>query len=140
MTTVTINDEGTRRSVLFAIWEHAAAEIGEDFYDALHLEARASCERAGPSQIPWFHLVSGEMALMQSTAAAAAAVQTAGVGQTVDIDVPEAALAHGLSACSAQIAEDEGFWLKEGDERDRDLATFDAAQALIRDLDREAVA
>jgi len=135
MVDVTITDEGTRRALLFAVWERAASEIGEAFYDALHIEARETLvEQTGPSQIPWFRSVADEVELLRSTFDAAGALQTAALGDEITIDMPAAAMTNGLSGCVASLAENESFWLLPRDERERALDTFDAAQKLLRQV------
>lgn len=139
MTTITIADEGTRRAMMYAVWDHAANNIGETFYDALHFEASSALERTGPVANPWFNDVADEVLLLRSTIDAAERLQTAAVGDTVTVDICR--LQHwrlGLRDCLERIAGDEGldegFWAAAPDERDRALATFDAAQELLRQV------
>jgi hypothetical protein len=139
-TTITLGSEGKRRALLFAVWERAANEIGQCFYDGLHLEARASLGVVGSAANSWFREVPDEMALMTSTMDAARALQTAPLDEAIDLEMPIAALVGGLTQCAEHIAENEKFWLLPDDERQRALDTFDAAQVLIHDFDREAVA
>lgn len=138
--TITIRDEGTRRAIMYAVWDHAANNIGETFYDVLHFEAIAAFESTGPVPVPSFSEVSDEVLLLRSTLDAAERLQTAAVGSPITFDMPATAVAESLENCLARISEDEDFWKATRDARDRALATFDAAQQLLRELDVEAPA
>jgi hypothetical protein len=138
-TSITVSDEATRRALLGAVWEHAALEVNEELYNPFQAEAEAALERTGPSQIPWFSEVGDQVALLRATFDAAELLQTAQIGDVIEIALSLSALAKGLSQSSGRIVEDEVFWSASPDVRERRVATFDRRSG-FSEFSTEAVA
>jgi hypothetical protein len=119
---ITIHDEAERRVVLSALWRHAAAEIGEDFYDRLNDEAEAALDPAGDD--PPGLLVTTEATLLAATLLDVAAVRDAALGARVAVPMPAEALREALPRCAAA--------------RERMIANHDAAVRLLDELPKPA--
>ena len=121
---ITIQDEAERRVVLSAIWRHAAAKIGEDFYDRLNDEAEAALDP--PDDDPPGLLVTTEATVLAATFLDVAAVRDAPLGTGVRVPVPAEALREALPRCAAA--------------RERMIANHDAAVRLLDELPTPAEA
>jgi hypothetical protein len=139
VTRVQVHDEPTRQALLYALWERASHEIGENFYDALGVEAWSALEADNGDRE--FAVVGDAIVLLRSTLSGVEQVKAAKVGDWVDLDTPSEVLADRLDSCALWIAGDERVWQLPRPERDRKMACHDSARRLASELaPAEAVA
>lgn len=136
MATITIQDEATRRALLFALWKRAcrAAEAAGGINEVAYT---CACVAAGlPSDADQSAEFDRALATITAARNAVDTVRATAVGD--EVAIAEEGLAEGLDDVRRAIADYEG--LAALTERDLLLAVHDAAARLLDELHVEAVA
>lgn len=142
-TEIKIQDEPTRRAVLFALWDHASSAIRMEGYKTLpDLVSDCALAEIGLRWSDEAPVEELEQALVTVQAARAAIeeVRGAGVGELVDVPLTAEQLRTGLLLGQRNIAEYEQFWSAEPEHRRQVLAAFEGMVNLLASVPAEAVA
>jgi hypothetical protein len=132
MATFTIQNEGTRRALEYALWKYAANQVPECFQDILHLDADSVLTR-DPEAIIEQADADSTLAMLRMMQADIDLVRTTDIGDTVEVSPPRKGVVDGLLSLQYAFKETEDFWNCAPDDREIMLVVWDAATQLLAD-------